>query len=91
MYGINTHLLQDVRCPSCHVTDRFVVQMTMNVYVEDDGVDFMESPPPDDTFPEKPVDSGPDFADDTLISCAGRNGCGHSGTVGEFKTVSRQD
>jgi len=85
----NTNLLKDIRCPECFQADRFAVQMTMNVLVVDDGLDSMVTQPELDHFPGRVIDEEDGFADSDPISCAARYGCGHMGTVGEFKQAAR--
>ncbi|ROR76096.1 hypothetical protein SAMN06295974_3756 [Plantibacter flavus] len=82
----NTQKLAGIRCPSCLESQRFAIQTTINVIVEDDGFDFMASQPADDAFPGRVVDEDDGLQDDDPIVCANRNGCGHLGTVREFRS-----
>lgn len=81
----NTQLLDGLRCPKCFESQRFAVQVTMNVLLEDDGFDFMSSQPDLDHFPGRVLDEDEGLKDDDPISCANRNGCDHKGTVAEFR------
>lgn len=81
----NTQFLKGLRCPECLETGRFVIQVTMNVIQEDDGIDFMSSQPELDHFPGRRIDEEDGLGDEDPISCANRNGCEHRGTVGEFR------
>jgi len=81
----NSHLLEGIRCPKCLETERFAIQMTINVFVVDDGLDIMASQPAEDHFPGRVIDPNDGFFDEDPISCANRNGCGYTGTVAEFR------
>lgn len=81
----NIQLLEGVRCPRCFESQRFAVQVTMNVLIEDDGFDYMSSQPDLDHFPGRVLDDDEGLKDEDPISCANRNGCGHKGTVAEFR------
>jgi len=82
----NTQNLAGIACPECGQTARFVVQITINVFMEDDGVDFMGHQPDPDTFPGRVLDPDDGLRDDDPIQCAARyDGCGHRGTVREFR------
>ena len=85
----NTEILKGIRCPECFETQRFVIQKTMNVLMEDSGLDSMSSQPADDHFPGRRVDPDDGLNDFDPISCANRNGCGHMGTVAEFRVHDR--
>ncbi|MEU6261854.1 hypothetical protein [Saccharopolyspora shandongensis] len=82
---MNTQLLAGIRCPRCFQADNFAVQITMNVIVADDGFDFMGHRPEDDLFPGRALDPDDGLQDPDPIACAGRDGCGHRGTVKEFR------
>lgn len=84
-FSPNTQKLKGIRCPKCRETQRFAIQITMNVVMEDDGVDFMGHLPEDDHFPGRVIDPEDGLNDGDPISCASRNGCGHYGTVSEFR------
>lgn len=88
IYRPNTQLLKGIRCPRCAQTGRFAIQVTMNVLIEDDGIDFMGHQPEDDFFPGRVISENEGLADTDPIACAGRDGCGHRGTVGEFRDPS---
>ena len=86
----NTQILKDIRCPECLETQRFVIQVTMNVVQEDDGIDFMGTTPELDHFPGRRIDEQDGLGDDDPITCANRNGCEYTGTVGEFRVLELQ-
>lgn len=86
----NTQNLEGIRCPMCYEEGRFVIQMTMNVLMCDDGLDSMASQPELDHFPGRVIDEEDGFHDEDPISCANRNGCNYYGTVAEFR-VENQD
>jgi uncharacterized protein (DUF2126 family) len=86
----NEQLLKDVMCPVCFETQRFAVQVTMNVLVEDSGFDFMAHQPSTDHFPGRTLDEDDGFQDFDPISCANRNGCGYMGTFGEFRAHAKE-
>lgn len=85
----NTGNLKGLRCPKCYENQRFVIQMTMNVVMENDGIDFMgSSQPENDHFPGRVIDEGEGLHDEDPISCHNRTYggvCGHRGTVREFR------
>lgn len=88
----NTQNLKGIRCPKCDNESAFVVQMTMNVVMNDDGIDFMGvQQPPLDTFPGRVIPEDDGFEDEAPIICFQRpgwfsdTGCGYMGTVGEFR------
>lgn len=84
-YRPNTQLLKGIRCPECFETQRFAVQITMNVVMEDDGIDFMGHQPPADFFPGRVIDEADGLLDADPIVCMSRSGCGRRGTVAEFR------
>lgn len=84
----NTQLLEGIRCPECHSTLRFAIQVTMNVVLEDDGLDVMASTPADDVFAgvgngREITEEHSGLRDDDPIQCL--NYCGHLGTVAQFR------
>lgn len=83
----NTQRLAGIRCPRCAHERSFVVQITLNVVMLDEGHDiFGCEEPPADHFPGRVIDSEDGFFDDDPIQChARRGGCGHRGTVKEFR------
>ncbi|MFI9629221.1 hypothetical protein [Streptomyces sp. NPDC052042] len=83
----NTQNLAGIRCPECLSETAFVVQMTMNVVMFDDGIGFMScTQPENDHFPGRVIDDEDGFMDEDPIQCyERRGGCGHRGTVGEFR------
>lgn len=86
----NTQNLKGISCPRCFETQRFAVQMTMNVLMEDDGLDMMSSQPDLGHFPGRGIDQNDGFEDIDPISCANRNGCNYMGTVGEFRAHAKE-
>lgn len=87
----NSQLLKGIRCPECFETQRFAVQMTINTLIVDDGLETMASQPDLDHFPGRRIDENDGLHDEDPISCANRNGCGHMGTVGEFRIDADED
>jgi hypothetical protein len=81
----NTQKLAGIRCPKCYETQGFVVQLTINVVMNDDGFDCMSGQFPDDYFPGRNIDEDDGLSDEAPIVCANRNGCQHRGTVAEFR------
>ena len=83
----NTQNLQGIRCPQCLSDEAFVVQITSNLVMFDDGVDYMGvTQPEDDHFPERVIAQSNGFESTDPIQCfERRGGCGHRGTVAEFK------
>lgn len=83
----NTQRLAGIRCPQCSHESAFVVQITLNVVMLDEGHDiFGCEEPPADHFPGRVIDSEDGFFDDDPIQCyQRRGGCGHRGTVSEFR------
>lgn len=81
----NQHKLKGIQCPACLESQRFAIQTTVNLIVEDDGFDYMASQPADDAFPGRVLDEDEGLRDDDPIVCANRNGCGFLGTVREFR------
>lgn len=83
----NTQRLAGIRCPRCFSERAFVVQITLNVVMLDEGHDiFGSEEPPADHFPGRVIDSEDGFFDDDPIQChERRGGCGHRGTVEEFR------
>lgn len=86
----NQELLKDVACPRCFETERFAVQVTMNVLVVDSGFDYFASQPDPDHFPGRVLDENDGFADTDPISCANRNGCQYMGTFAEFRAHAKE-
>ncbi|MFF2053737.1 hypothetical protein ACFVU2_19190 [Leifsonia sp. NPDC058194] len=86
----NTEFLEGIRCPVCFEEDRFVIQVTVNALLCDDGYDWMASQPDPDHFPGRVLTEDEGLGDEDPISCANRNGCGHYGTVAEFR-IENQD
>jgi hypothetical protein len=85
----NTQNLKGIRCPMCFETNGFVIQLTMNLVMHDDGYDAMGTQIPDDHFPGRVIDDNDGLNDEDPITCANRNGCEHRGTVGEFREIER--
>jgi len=85
----NTQHLRGIRCPECFETGRFIIQMTMNVVQEDDGIDFMAAHPELDHFPGRRIDEEDGHNDGDPITCHNRNGCGHTGTVHDFREINQ--
>ncbi|TLS44915.1 hypothetical protein FE633_17360 [Streptomyces montanus] len=83
----NTENLKGIRCPECFSEEAFVVQITMNVVMHDDGIAFMGCRQPEnDHFPGRAIPDDDGFGDDNPIQCfERRGGCGHWGTVKEFR------
>ncbi|WP_424862996.1 hypothetical protein [Streptomyces sp. MMS24-I29] len=83
----NSQILSGIRCPECFNETDFVVQMTTNVVMFDDGISFKGvSMPENDHFPGRVIDDEDGFMDEDSIQCyERRGGCGHRGTVGEFR------
>lgn len=79
--------LKGIRCPVCLSESAFVVQMTMNVVMEADGIDFFGcSQPEDDHFPGRVISPDDGFVDGDPIQCfERRGGCGHRGSVEQFR------
>lgn len=85
MHAPNSQNLKGIRCPECFETRSFVIQMTVNVAIEDDGVDYMSGMFDNDFFPGRVIDEEDGFNDQDPIACANGRGCGHRGTVAEFR------
>jgi len=85
----NAQILKGIRCPKCFETQSFVVQITTNVVMFDDGADYMGGGFQDDHFPGRVIDDNDGFKDDDPITCANRNGCHHTGTVVEFRETTQ--
>ena len=84
----NTQILAGIRCPECPNETAFVVQVTMNVVMHDDGYDAMGQTPELDHFPGRVIDPDDGFLDEDPIQCyERRGGCGHRGTVSEFRVA----
>jgi hypothetical protein len=83
----NQEKLKDIRCPECLQTQRFALQMTLNVVMEDTGLDVMGSQPSDDLFEAKPVDPEEGLRDQDPIQCFARGwaACSYQGTIAEFR------
>ncbi|MFE4332493.1 hypothetical protein ACFRQM_24635 [Streptomyces sp. NPDC056831] len=84
----NTQNLAGIRCPKCFNETAFVVQMTMNVVMFDDGISFLGvSQPDNDHFQGRVIPDDDGFRDEDPIECyMRRDGCGHWGTVRDFRT-----
>lgn len=80
----------DIRCPECLSDKAFIIQVTMNVVMHDDGVDFMGCSQPDNGhFPGRAIPDDVGLHDGDPIQCfEGRGGCGHRGTVTEFRSAT---
>ncbi|WP_279365344.1 hypothetical protein [Microbacterium testaceum] len=87
----NTGRLAGIRCPRCGYERAFVVQITLDVVMLDDGVD--SAAPGQPTAGHVPViDTQSGFSDGDPIQChKGRGGCGHRGTVEEFRIRTGAD
>jgi hypothetical protein len=84
----NTDALKGIRCPVCYETGRFIIQKTVNVIQEDDGIDSMARQPELDHFPGRSIDEEDGLMDGDPITCANRSDfrvCGHTGTVSDFR------
>lgn len=82
----NTQILKDLSCPKCFYENTFIVQITLNVVMADDGYTEGCSQPGNAHFPERPISDDNGFRDDDPIECHERwGGCGYRGTVGEFR------
>ena len=86
----NTQILKGLRCPECLSEGPFVVQVTMNVVMDDDGIDWGMSQPEGDHFPGRPVDDSDGFEPESPIQCSARRGCGHYGTVESFAVPAEE-
>jgi len=85
--------LAGIRCPRCAHERAFVVQITLNVVMLDDGVD---SAAPGqlsaEHFPARVISPRSGLSDGDPIQChEGRGGCGHRGTVDEFRMPADAD
>lgn len=91
--GANTGRLAGIRCPRCAHERAFVVQITLNVVMLDDGVDpAAAGQPPAEHFPARVIDPRSGFSNGDPIQChEGRGGCGHRGTVDEFRIHTGTD
>ncbi|MCY1718589.1 hypothetical protein OVA26_16755 [Microbacterium sp. SL62] len=70
----NTQNLAGIRCPRCSFESAFVVQVTLDIVVLDDG------------FTDHVIEPQRGLLDDDPIQCPEvRGGCGHRGTVAEFR------
>lgn len=82
----NENILKGIRCPECGQNQRFAIQVTQNVVIEDDGQDVMgHQPDGDDYFSERPVRQDSGWSDNDPIGCRGRNHCRHIGIVKDFR------
>lgn len=82
----NSQKLEGIRCPECSNEQGFAVQMTMNIVMVDDGIDWGTHEPDLDNFPGRVIDPDDGFLDEDPIQCwPRRGGCGHLGTVGDFR------
>jgi len=83
----NIQNLVGIRCPECLSEQAFIIQVTMNVLMHDDGIDFMgRSQPDSDHFPGRVIPHDTGLHDDDPIQCfERRGGCGHRGTMKEFR------
>lgn len=84
----NTQILKGIRCPECLGEQAFVIQITRNVVMFDDGYEpGLERE--DDYFPEHVIEPDAGLRDDDPIECfERRGGCGHRGRVKEFRAHS---
>lgn len=91
--GSNTGRLAGIRCPRCAHERAFVVQITLNVVMLDDGVAPVAAGQPSaEHFPARVIDPQSGFSDGDPIQChEGRGGCGHRGTVDEFRIRTSAD
>jgi len=91
--GSNTGRLAGIRCPRCAHERAFVVQVTLNVVMLDDGVDPTAAGQPSaEHFPARVIDPRSGFSNGDPIQChEGRGGCGHRGTVDEFRIHTGTD
>lgn len=85
----NTENLKGVRCPQCLETDGFVIQMTINVIMRDDGYDAMGGQFPNDHFPGRVIDDNDGLTDGDPIMCANR-ACEYRGVVSDFRESGGQ-
>lgn len=83
----NTHIFKGIRCPKCLSESTFVVQVTINEIMQEDGAGVFSCPQPDnDHFPNHIIPDDTGFRDDDPIECFQHcGGCGHQGTVKEFR------
>lgn len=83
----NTQILQNIRCPKCLNEQGFALQLTVNVVMADDGIDWGTQQPDLDHFPGRAIDPDDGLFDEDPIQCwPRRGGCGYLGTVAEFRT-----
>lgn len=86
----NTQILKGLRCPDCLSEGPFIIQVTMNIVMADDGIDWGMRQPEDDHFPDHPVSGRSGLEPGSPIQCSERRGCGRYGTVEDFTAEAQR-